>query len=295
MKVYTYKPEEVRHIHPTDYSPIRLAGAVEVTPDEAEIFISPVSLHNFNSREVLKRLHYFKEYEHRHVFFCCAEHDVFFNTEAILIRCDARTWMYSADPNTISWPWPVEDWGDDGSVLGHEDIRYDASFHGWLSNDTRKQALTSCQKTLGKRFDGTGYRDFYGYVHRDRPEEAQRRKDAYRASLRSSLLTITPESRSGVLPYRFFEGLVMGRPPVLFSTNYVLPFADRIPWDEFVFLHEAKDAKHAGEIVAKIVKELGAADILRRGRAARFHWEKYLDSRVWSDRFSTVCKAKVKT
>jgi hypothetical protein len=289
MRVYTYSDAEIANAGidaPTRFD-LRLAGAVPtVNLAEADVFVSSVLLANLADRAAMARLPHFVAHEKRHVFLDMTDLKYEYGgTTALLLRCCLNQTMLEDDPRSLAWPWPVEDWGEQGQVLPPpaDGFRYDATFHGWLSTNTRRNVVNSCCKALGARFYVAAYAEHFGQVD-DR--EAARRRAAYATSLRDARLSLCPESDPGVLPYRFYEALAAGRPPVLFSTGYVLPWADEIPWADIAFMYPEAEAVRAGEIVRDILRRHNDDDLRERGRLGREWWIRRLDRRGWNEQFA---------
>ena len=293
MRVYTYSDAEVAGagIVATTSFAMRLDGAVPTTiPAEADVFVSPVLLANLGDRATMARLPHFIAHEARHVFLDMTDlkHD-YSGTSALLLRCCLNQLMLEDDPHSLAWPWPVEDFGEQGQVLPAPagGFRHDATFHGWRSSNPRRDAVNSCREVLGGRFDVAEHAEHFGQVD-DR--EAERRYTAYVESLRGARLSLCPESDPGVLPYRFYEALTAGRPPVLFSTGYVLPWADEVPWADIAFMYPEADACHAGEIIKDILRRHNDDDLRARGLLGREWWCRRLDRGQWDVLFALAVR-----
>lgn len=290
LKVYYYRDDEVDHItsnrsglrlESTETIPVQIVQAV----DEADLIVSPVALQELPDQRHFYQLPHYAGREARHVFYDCSDYEYTYGgTTSILVRCNLRGWMRNTDPHSISWPWPVEDWGHlpvpDGG------LRYDVSFHGWVSSHTRKHAAESCRTAFREKADIVGYKDFYGYVHRDNPGEAERRRQAYIASAAASRLLLCPESIPGVFPYRFYEALMFGRPPILLSSDYVLPITYAVDWPDIAFCHGSNQARHAPDIVRDILARYSEAEILAMGARGRAAWERWLYRDRWNTLFT---------
>lgn len=276
---------------------LRLEGiAVTTNPDEADIFVCPGNLSIFQdngtlNRDRLYKLPYLATREARHVFFDVSDN---FKTPiglpCLFIRCDARAWMLPVDTGTIQIAWPVEDYEE--CVEPPEDgFKFDVSFQGWLSSDVRIAAATACNTSKFLHSDIAAYPDFTGYIF-DTPEGVRRRAE-FRRSMRESRLCLCPESIAGVLPYRFFEALSAGRVPLLVSTAYVLPFADDIPYSNFIIRVEANDAAQADKAAIDFVQDHSDAALHDIGLEARFYWEQFLDPKNWATLMSKEVQKKL--
>ncbi len=230
--------------------------------------------------------------ESRHAFFDVSDN---FKTAVhlpiLFIKCDARQWMLKDDPNTIQIAWPVEDYAE-CMEIPDGGFKYDVSFHGWLSTDARREASNACKMNVFLNCDIAQYSDFTGYIYHE-PEGIRRRAE-FRRSMRESRLALCPESIPGVLPYRFFEAMSAARIPLLVSSDYVLPFANEIPYDDFIIRVESRDAASAGVAALAYLDHKTDAEIIERGLEARHYWKKWLDCRDWPRTMAYGVQQKLK-
>lgn len=275
LRAFTYRDEDVASVIGTPDHSLRLANVEVVSdPEVADVIVVPVTLMHIKSRSQMEQLPLWSRFESKHVFFDCSDFEwTYGGTSATLIRCNLREWMLATDRNSMSWFWPVEDYAEcieppDGGCL------YDVGFHGWMSTKTRVDSTNACKRL---KSDIVQYHDFTGYIY-DQPEGIRRRA-AFRKNLRESLLQLCPESIPGVFPYRFFEAMSAGRVPVLFSSGYVLPFQDRIPWDEISVRFPADEASSAADRIEFWLSGKTPEDVLAMGRKGRAYWEQWLDAR----------------
>lgn len=296
MKAFTYSPEVVGL---AEWPPgtLRLAGTEAVTdPREADIFICPGNLSLFQvngeiQKDMLHRLTYFAGNESRHVFFDCSENfRKAIGLPCIFIKCDAGQWMLQDDPNTIQMAWPVEDYAECVDIP-EGGFKYDVSFQGWLSTDTRTISSQACLDHPGLNCDMSRYSDFTGYIY-DQPEGIRRRAE-FRRSMKESRIALCPESIPGVLPYRFFEAMSAGRVPLLVSSDYVLPFDRDIPYDDFIIRCEREYARDAGTMAQEFVSAYSDSEIQEMGRQARAHWTLRLNRDDWPVTMTMAVEAQL--
>lgn len=291
LKQYIYQPKDIGlSVWPS--GELRLEGIdVTTVPSEADIFICPGNIRIFEGTpgtglldiHKMRRLPYFTGNESRHAFFDCSDNfKQSIKLPILFIKCDARQWMLRDDPNTIQVAWPVEDYGD-CVELPDGGFKYDVSFQGWDSSQTRIDAAESCQKNEKLKCDFARYSDFTGYRYKDGQwdQEGLRRRQEFRRSMKESRVMLCGESIPGVMPYRFYEALSAGRIPFLIGSDYVLPFMGEIPYSRFIIRAEAKDASRAGEIVADFLKNHSDAELVEMGKLARYYWSTWLNSADW--------------
>ncbi len=300
VKQYVFKPSDLgRESWPS--GELRLEG-IEKTDDPslADIFVLPASLTNFvGDPDALGRLPYIKGKEDRLVAFDVSDHETMFPAvrDAILIRCNTRPWYFNHHPNTISYAWPVQDFSDCVNVP-ETGFRYDVSFQGWLSSKARTDATRSCRENADLKCDIATYSDFAGYLTDTNsptysPQEWDRRWNEHKRSMRESRVVLCPESIPGVFPYRFFEAMSAGRVPMLIGSNYVFPFASKIPFVEFVIQVPSDQASTAGAVASQFLRNHSDEQIIQMGRTARLFWKRWLDSADWPRTMAMAVREKL--
>lgn len=264
---------------------LRLEG-IEITgnPGVADIFVCPGSLALFRDPASLRKLRYFDGSPERHVFFDVSDHETQYHQPSIFIRCNLRPFNLAADPNSIQFPWPVEDY-ESCVEVPEGGFRHDVSFQGWISSEVRKQSAAACLGNQSLKCDIATYPDFCGYLH-DRATnqwtaEGVRRRAEFRRSMKESRIALCPESIPGVFPYRFFEAMSAGRVPLLVGSDFVFPFADDIPYADFSVTCPRKDAHSADKYAMQIISEFSDRQLIEKGSQARRYWMEFLNSADW--------------
>lgn len=294
---------------------LRLEG-IEVTedPKAADVYVVPGNIRIFETTPgsgildhvKLYRLPYLKGNEARTAFFDCS--DDFkqpINLPIIFLHCDVRKWMLPYDPNTIQMAWPVNPKGDlDQCVeIPSEGYLYDVGFVGWNSGLARKVSAMSCKTHPGIQSDITMYSDFYGHLkdtvdgverHAEDTAEGIRRRADFIRNLKESRIILCPESIPGVLPYRFFEACAAGRYPLLVGRDYILPFADHVPYDDFMSHIDTDEATEAGDVVAEIRSRHTDKVFKEKGELARKCWLEWMDGRIWPKLMAFAVAEKLK-
>lgn len=290
MKAYTYNSTECG-MNGWPSGTLRLEGMEPAAPENADVFIYPGPL-SLATTYGLTRLPYFNGNEARHCFLDVSDHF----TEPIgkpcmFIRCNMRTWMRDDDPHSIPFAWPVEDYAECMPVPDGG-FKYDVSFHGWLSTAAREQSSQSCLDNPNLKCDMARYADFTGYIYHE--PEGLRRRAEFRRSMRESRLALCPESIPGVMPYRFYEAMSAGRVPVLVASDYVLPFEDEIPYDDFIVRIERDQAYAAGGIIANWLSGTPDQELIEMGEQARKWWAARLDCRKWPELMSYAVQRQMR-
>jgi hypothetical protein len=291
VKQYIYTPEQAG-LSVFPQGELRLDG-IEITtnPADADLFVCPAPLHLFTRATDLDRFAFIAEHEERHVFFDCSDYEIQYPKRSIFIRCNTREWYLKTAPNTISWPWPVEDFGDCAEVP-KQGFKYDVSFHGWIRSHESRRISVDALVGHDLKLDTACYADFTGYLKTDSAEFIHRRSE-FKRSMRESRFALCPESINGVFPYRFFEAMSAARMPVLVGSDFVFPFADRIPYDEFV-IHIERDRRHlTGAIIAERLRSMSDAEIIARGTRAQLFWTAHLHRDYWERLWTAEVVKKV--
>jgi len=89
-------------------------------------------------------------------------------------------------------------------------------------------------------------------------------RDNYELLSRNSLFTLAPAGY-GRWTYRFFQAIQWGSIPVLLSDDYVKPFEDTIPYDNFCITVPEKDVMRVDEIL----RSLSSSDVNRLQNALK--------------------------
>lgn len=293
MKQFIYQPHHVGLGDWPSWS-LRLAGIETTTnPNEADLLVIPDTLTNasrnpsdwsFPTRESILRLPFIHGREDRHVFMDGSDNEPLYDLPCIFIRQNTRPWYLQRDPNTVSWPWPVENY-QDCVELPEGGFRHDITFQGWLHHDTRKQSFASVSGLPQLKSHLRGYSDFCGYLwdreKQDWKPEGHRRRDEFRRGMRESRLCLCPEQINGVYPYRYWETLSAGRVPLLVGSDFVWPFQDEIPYKDFTVTCSRADASRANQVAIEFLKTHTDKQIIEMGLMARHYFERYL----WRDKW----------
>lgn len=289
MKIHYLSEDELRKLGYHSFSPITLKGGEVVdSPDKADIVFIPMPLRevlspahegvHLDKHALYKIINHFKLDERRVVAYDCSDWEEDYsqtNPNCLFIRCNTKGWMKRKMPRTISWPWPVENFGDIAEPA--KVILFDVSAHMWLSSNVRHAACDSVAKEFGPNADIVTRKEFFGYIERDEPARALELKKAFKESMRVSKLALCPGSIHHVFPYRFFEAMSAARVPVLFCTDYVLPMPHEVPWDQCTFRFKAEEAPNAGPICREILNKHSQEQLTEMGRIGREAWLKHLN------------------
>lgn len=287
LKAYTYNPESIG-LTAWPSGTLRLEGSTPVLDAaQADVFIVPGNLSSFQipgaegvlDFSLLSRLPYLDGNGSRHCFLDVSDnfkHPL--NLPCMFIRCDARSWTLQTEPNTLQVAWPVEDFVECVN-LPEGGFKYDVSFHGWLSTDARRISSQACLDCNYLKCDIARYPDFCGYIYYE-PEGVRRRAE-FRRSMKESRVALCPVSIPGVFPYRFFEAMSAGRVACLVGSDFVFPFADEIPYEQFTITIPHAEASTAGERIAQFVRHTSDDELVYMGNLARKSWEKWLNRDDW--------------
>lgn len=283
MKVYAYNLAECR----LPYWPDGVMTFPDVefveNPNDADIFISKAPLDFLNQRGIkIRDLPYFAGNEARHAFFDVSDgNNEIYDAPCLFMRANLKQSMKERDPNSVSWPWPIDDFIDCVG-LPEGGFKYDVSFHGLRLSKSRLLSTASCEQS-GMSTDMMFHPDFTGYYlpRGNEMPEGLRRMREFKRSMRESRVALCPEQILGDIPYRFYEAMSAGRIPVLVGSDYILPFADEIPYDTFCLQISRGDAGDAGPIIKQWLHGLSDEEIQERGSLARACWQTWLHRDDW--------------
>jgi len=288
MKVYNYTPDECG-IDEFESGTLRLAGFEETKiPAEADVFAVPRMMY-WMGVEKIKALPYLKGNEERHAMFCVA--DWFrqpLGIPAMMFRCDCTKWIKAQDPTTIPWAWPVDDLGEWVDLPFERDV----VFQGWSSTNMTHVVCKSVQESaLSAHIQIHDF--FYGYEDESQPSTQELRETFLRSMATSRLSLCARSIPEGIARYRFYEALSMGRVPVHFCDNCVLPFADRIDYDRCTIHLPESEAPRTGEILTQWLKDHDDDEIRAMGAYGREMWARWLDSNHWDELFAEVVRERL--
>lgn len=279
IKAYVYSSDELG-LASLPSGLLELEGA-EITrnPDEADVFVCPPAVYVIGHAPQLWRMPFMQKYPDRHVFLDVSDiYEAAIGMPCMFIRCNMRSHWWKDDPNSIPMAWPVRNLPECVDVPPGG-FKYDVSFQGWLSTNTRIISTEFCANTDGLNCDFATYPDFYGYIEHE-PEGIRRRAEFLR-SVKESRVVLCPESIIGVLPYRFFEAMSAGRVPILVSTGYVLPSDDEIRYDDFIVRIPSDQAAQAGDIIKDFLARTPDDHLIEMGLLARKAWLRWLNAEDW--------------
>lgn len=298
LRIYQYTKEDLgiekEPIAPPDFDPKQ----VQYTniPSSADVFVVPYILRELETEGVTnnyhERLPYLSGREDRHVFHNIAEDEHIRTPEgSIPFRCDCTKEVMERDPWTVSWPWPVEDFRHHVTSWA-EGFTHDITFHGWVSSGILSQVLDAIEDSdylradvrRDKRFFGTGV-----------PEEE--RPALYRSmaqAMQHSYCSLSVRSRPGVIRYRFYESMAMGRPIVHLNDGRIYPWGRFVNYEAFVFgFPEDTDPRRVANTLEQMVHAIPEAEWQLRGQAARQAWETWLNRDRWGFLRTAYVKARL--
>ena len=272
MKVYFYTPEDVGL---KEFQPglMRLEGFDRVeNPANADLYCLPTIMHHL-SKEVLLNLKYLAGNEEKHIVWDLADDFRTFGVPWIAIRCACTKMMLEADPTTIAWPWPVEplprqriDEILEGVYALTDPFGFDVVFWGWNTPlALTYQACASVARTFGSRAHIRRNEFFFGYKSESDPDYKENRQ-GFVAGLWEGRLALVPTSIDGVVRYRLYEQMSMGRGlPVHICDNAVMPWASQIGWEDIMITIPEAEVDNTGPLLAEWLG--GQPDEVIRGKA----------------------------
>lgn len=286
LKAYTYTAQQLglKELPP---GKLRLGGFDSTrNHNEADVFIVPCDIRHL-SEQAIAELPYLKGNEARHAFYCISDRPTrTLGLPAITFRADCNAALKSVEPSTIPWPWPVNPTRDIDR-FAHEPrqgFKYDVCFVGWNSTPLTREAVDSCQNL-------TGYfalaNQFYGtWETEQRTQLLKEKRFEFLDSMHNSRLSLCARSIAvGVVRYRFYEALAMGRIPVHINDGECLPFQNKIDWDKCRLKIPEHEVGKTGAILREWLDHHTDKEILERGNYGKEMWQTWLDGSKWDELF----------
>ena len=307
MKVYHYTDAEVGVAWPGPDADRHLAGdfpnprfiwydwpGAQRTDDpaEADVFVVRQRLIWLSGKQV-RSLPYLKGNERRHVFFDLGSdghpdcYRDFSDIPAIFFRGCCTRAMLAKDPDIVSWPWPVVDFG----AFAGRPFKYDVVFQGQLTTAHGRAAVKSVHKTAGLNSYLRVNPKFFAY---ESEEQKKKLRESYGRVLASGRLHLVPtQVPTGICRYRLFEGMSAALVGVSFCDGCVYPLADRINYRDCIVTIREGEAAHAGEILAAWLGRHTDDDIREMGRYAQAMWQKWLARAKWAEVIGKIVRERL--
>uniref|UniRef100_A0A6M3LST1 Glycosyltransferase n=1 Tax=viral metagenome TaxID=1070528 RepID=A0A6M3LST1_9ZZZZ len=258
-------------------------------PQEADIFVMRQRLSKVGEIDHLPHL---KGNEERHVFFDLADnYKTYPGIDALYLRGAAVQQVFDVNPTTVSWPWPTEDFGRFMSTPAGG-WQYDVSFQGQAS-DMARVAMQSCiDAGLGCAFHINDR--FWPHICEDNDRVGERLRRTFSENMQGGRLSLCPTTLTqGVIRYRLYEAMSMGRVSIHICDGGVLPMQDKIDWDRCVVHIAEADAANAGPIIKAWLDRHSDAEIWDMGLYAREMWVKWLWRGTWAENVDLVVRERL--
>jgi hypothetical protein len=252
---------------------------------EADIFVVPPNMYKVGY-DYLRNLPYMKGNEHRHVMLNISEWYTIMHIPAIMFRCDCTKGVLANDPSTIAFPWPV----DNLVQWMARPFKRDVVFQGWNSTPLTWEMCKSVDRRPNLKTYLRLNDNFYGHVEKDK----RRLRVTFLESLATSRLSLVPRSEiRGIVRYRFYEAMSMGRIPVHACDNCVMPFADRIDYSRCSITIPEKDIFKTGQIIEEWLQEHSDEEICEMGHYGREMWDRWLNRENWNSIFGEIVRERL--
>ena len=260
-------------------------------PGKADVFIMRQRL-IWVSEGQIRSLPYLKGNQRRHVFFDLGSdsnpkcYRDFPDIPAIFLRAVCSKSMLAQNPTTVAWPWPVDDL-QDYVKLPAGGFKYDVVFQG----QRRERALLESVQRANLDVHLRQVSGFYGTMPYGAPKAKLRRE--FLETMASARLSLCYRTFSGIVRYRFYEAMSMGRVPVLFCDDCVLPHSDRIDYGRCSLQLREHDASKAGNLLANWLKQHSDEEIAEMGQYGRAMWERWLKRENWDKVTEVIVKERL--
>lgn len=289
LKTYTYTAAECGL---NELPPGRLRlGGFEPTrhPQEADVYIVPCDIRHLTNERIWQ-LPYLKGNENRHALFCISDQPLrILRLPAIIFRADCNASLQKAEPTTIPWPWPVNPKRDIDRFAHEprEGFKYDVCFVGWNSTPLTQRACESVQRSGVLSNFVELNNEFYGtWETRQETGKLEHYRNLFLDVMHNSRLSLCARSIAvGVVRYRFYEAMAMGRVVVHINDGECLPFSNKIDWDKCRIRVPESQVGNVGPFLRKWLDDHTDRDLLERGLYAKAMWQTWLDGSKWDDLF----------
>jgi hypothetical protein len=259
-----------------------------VQPEDAEFFIFPFDIGIYSDKRLLQvynsiipHLPFYAGKERRHIV--CDNGDNQKCLEYPLCLFKISLPLRFADRVVATWYNRPEHVLDDIPDFNWNNIKYDVSFVGNMSNEVRKMACLSVQRQKDLRskidFDDRFQSDTHSGVRRfvienRSPEYIDKRQLIYRKSIKNSLAVLCPPG-VGPQSIRMYETMYLARIPVLFDVGCVYPFQDSIDYDNITFSIKKDEILQTDSLIARYIKSSNADELHERCLYACKIWNQY--------------------
>lgn len=297
MKAYTYSAAELGMTE-LPRGTLRLGGFENTeNPAEADAFVIPCDIRHVTN-DLIHELPYMKGNEQRHCMYCISDRpNRAIGLPAIIFRADANRGLVAQEPTTVPWAWPVNPTRDIDRFIHapREGFKYDVCFVGWNSTQLNDVVCNSVQRQGHLATYVHLNPEFYGsYESRNDTDKIVRFRNLFLDVMHNSRLSLCARSiAEGVVRYRFYEALAMGRIPVHFNDNVYLPFQDKIDYNRCSIHLPESDGARCGDILRKWLDTHSDDEIIEMGKYGRWAWETWMDGDRWDDLFGLVVKERL--
>lgn len=255
-------------------------------PNRADVFVVRQRFSKLTEAQ-MRGLPYLRGNEERHVFFDLNDHFIktFPDIQGIYFRSCCTEAILAVNPNTVLWPWAVvESLVHDYIPMPAGGFKYDVVYQGRIYpwNDT----MIGLLENTNLRSHLVRVSTFWPHI-RDSPDPSER---ARAAKLKEVYLTTMSEGRlilcpmtigTGAVRMRLYDAMAMGRFQVHFNDRAVLPFNDKINWDECMLRLPLSAIRDIHKILPAWLAQHSDEDIIMRGKYAREMWKKWLAPEQW--------------
>lgn len=267
-------------------------------PDQADVFCVRQRLFGLTNKTIESLPFYRGDARHRHVFFGLgpdggshAFRDLS-QFPGIFIRACTNRAMMKSDPDIVTWPWPVDDFGK-WSELPIGGFEFDVVFQGYVLGPTA--ALADSIKRTDLQSHIVSVPQFWPGMRKQDPTHAAQLKESYCRTMQAARIALCPNSNPrGAIRYRFYEAMSMGRVNLFVGDQCVLPHEDIIDWGSCIIKLEESNLDHAGEFLVDWLGHHSDETIKSMGLRAQEIWKKWLRRDVWGEIVGKIVRERLK-
>ncbi len=255
-------------------------------PSATDLFLFPCDLDYFEFSE--QKIHGFLEYysgnEKRHIFYDTRDNPKPFpDDKSIKLKVSVNRRFCDKSVICIPYLEPV-----DNFFFYFNEQRpkiYELSFVGQHTPLREKLLKKISERCPSSRFifrDQFFHDGLFPQHHKamfricpDKIKEKKLQRKEYIDILLNSKFALAIRGFRGLNSFRFFESLSLGVPPILVSSNCMLPFEEQVDYRQFSFQVDAEDPNSTEEIL-HIVSRVKSARYQQMRALARLYYDAYL-------------------
>jgi len=157
-------------------------------------------------------------------------------------------------------------------------------FCGYVNTSERKKLLQRLERK-NPFFKSTFIcrESFFGRIEREKSiQQKEKMRFQFKRNMATNIFNVCCRGR-GNFSMRFYETMSCGRIPVLINSHMVLPFEDKIDYDDVLI-----QGKDEHEVYKKLLHWIAHRDLVEQQKKSRMVWEEYLSREGFQKQLSLL-------